>query len=55
MNKESFMVFGAGSWGTALSIQLHKTGNAVFLTSFDETNLSKTKAEKENKLKDLLK
>ena len=49
MNKESFMVFGAGSWGTALSIQLHKAGNAVFLTSFDETNLSKTKAEKENK------
>ena len=49
MNKESFLVFGAGSWGTALSIQLHKAGNAVFLTSFDETNLSKTKAEKENK------
>ena len=41
MNSESFLVFGAGSWGTALSIQLYKAGNKVFLTSFDETNLSK--------------
>ena len=49
MNNESFLVFGAGSWGTALSIQLYKAGNKVFLTSFDETNLSKTKTEKENK------
>ncbi len=49
MNTESFLVCGAGSWGTALSIQLYKAGNKVFLTSFDETNLSKTKTEKENK------
>ena len=47
MNNESFLVFGAGSWGTALSIQLYKAGNKVFLTSFDETNLSKIKTEKD--------
>ena len=39
MSKTSFLVFGAGAWGTALSLQLHKSGNKVFLSSFDQTNL----------------
>jgi len=40
MSRASFLVFGAGAWGTAVSIQLNKSGNEVFLSSFDEVNLS---------------
>ena len=39
MGETSFLVFGAGAWGTALSLQLHKSGNEVFLSSFDQKNL----------------
>ena len=49
MNRERFLVFGAGSWGSALAIQLFNAGNEVFLTSFDKKNLSKINTEKENK------
>ena len=42
MSRASFLVFGAGAWGTALSIQLNKSGNEVFLSSFDQANLSNT-------------
>ena len=45
----SFLVFGAGSWGTALSIQLIKSKNKVFLSSFDEENLRQIKKDQENK------
>ena len=40
MGDTSFLVFGAGAWGTALSLQLNKSGNKVYLSSFDSTNLS---------------
>jgi glycerol-3-phosphate dehydrogenase (NAD(P)+) len=40
MGHASFLVFGAGAWGTALSLQLNKSENEVFLSSFDEENLS---------------
>ena len=43
------MVFGAGAWGTALSIQLLNSNNQVFLSSFDEANLSQIKKDQENK------
>lgn len=49
MNRERFLVFGAGSWGSALAIQLFNAGNEVFLTSFDKKNLLKINTEKENK------
>ena len=39
MGQPSFLVFGAGAWGTALSLQLHKSGNEVFLSSFDQANI----------------
>ena len=39
MGQPSFLVFGAGAWGTALSLQLYKSGNEVFLSSFDRNNL----------------
>ena len=45
----SFLVFGAGAWGTALSIQLIKSKNKVFLSSFDEENLHQIKKDQENK------
>ena len=45
----SFLVFGAGAWGTALSIQLMKSKNTVFLSSFDEENLYQIKKDQENK------
>ena len=45
----SFLVFGAGAWGTALSIQLLKSNNRVFLSSFDEVNLNQIKKDRENK------
>jgi len=40
MSRASFLVFGAGAWGTALSLQLNKSGNEVYLSSFDNANLS---------------
>ena len=45
----SFLVFGAGAWGTALSMQLVSSKNRVFLSSFDEKNLSQIKKDQENK------
>ena len=49
MAKESFLVIGAGAWGTALSIRLAKNGLNVSLTSRDKENLSIVKKTKENK------
>jgi Glycerol-3-phosphate dehydrogenase len=48
MGKTSFLVFGAGAWGTALSLQLHKSGNNVFLSSFDQTNLKNIASSRMN-------
>ena len=48
MPHSSFLVFGAGAWGTALSLQLNKSGNKVFLSSFDEINLSKIASKRQN-------
>ena len=48
MSRASFLVFGAGAWGTALSIQLNKAGNEVFLSSFDEANLSRIASTRQN-------
>ena len=48
MSRASFLVFGAGAWGTALSIQLNKSGNEVFLSSFDQANLSKIASTRQN-------
>ena len=45
----SFLVFGAGAWGTALSIQLVKSGNNVVLSSFDKENLCQIRKDRENK------
>ena len=49
MGGSSFLVFGAGSWGTALSLQLNRSNNKVFLSSFDQDNLSKIASTRENK------
>ena len=49
MAKESFLVIGAGAWGTALSIRLAKNGLRVSLTSRDKENLSIVKKTNENK------
>ena len=49
MGGSSFLVFGAGSWGTALSLQLNRSNNKVFLSSFDQKNLSKIASTRENK------
>ncbi len=45
----SFLVFGAGAWGTALAIQLAKSNNKVILSSFDQKNLAQIKKNQENK------
>ena len=47
--KSSFLVFGAGAWGTALALQLARSNNKVVLSSFDENNLAKIKKNHENK------
>ena len=49
MAKESFLVIGAGAWGTALSIRLAKNGLEVSLTSRDKENLSEIRKTKRNK------
>ena len=49
MAKESFLVIGAGAWGTALSIRLAKNELEVSLTSRDKENLSEIRKTKENK------
>ena len=49
MAKESFLVIGAGAWGTALSIRLAKNGLDVSLTSRDKEGLSAINKIKENK------
>ena len=48
MDKKSFLVVGAGAWGTALSIQLANNGLTVSLTSNDKDNLRKIARTKEN-------
>ena len=50
MAKESFLVIGAGAWGTALSIRLAKNGLNVTLTSRDKENLATLKKTKEKLL-----
>ena len=49
MAKESFLVIGAGAWGTALSIRLAKNGLDVSLTSRDKETLSAINKTNENK------
>ena len=49
MAKESFLIIGAGAWGTALSIRLAKNGLEVSLTSRDKKNLSEIRKTKQNK------
>ena len=49
MAKESFLVIGAGAWGTALSIRLAKNELEVSLTSRDKENLSEIRKTKQNK------
>ena len=49
MAKESFLIIGAGAWGTALSIRLAKNGLEVSLTSRDKENLSEIRKTKQNK------
>ena len=49
MDKKSFLVVGAGAWGTALSIQLANNGLTVSLTSNDKNNLREIAHTKENK------
>jgi glycerol-3-phosphate dehydrogenase len=49
MAKESFLVIGAGAWGTALSIRLAKNELEVSLTSRDKENLSEIRKTKEKK------
>ena len=48
MDKKSFLVVGAGAWGTALSIQLANNGLTVSLTSNDKDNLREIAHTKEN-------
>ena len=48
MDKKSFLVVGAGAWGTALSIQLANNGLTVSLTSNDKDNLRAIANTKEN-------
>jgi len=45
----SFLIFGAGAWGTALALQLARSNNKVVLSSFDENNLAQIKKNHENK------
>ena len=49
MFSDSFLVFGAGAWGTALAIQLSRSKQKVVLTSFDKNNLREIKQHQENK------
>tara|TARA_B110000263_G_scaffold142927_1_gene124073 strand:+ start:1178 stop:2173 length:996 start_codon:yes stop_codon:yes gene_type:complete len=49
MFSDSFLVFGAGAWGTALAIQLSRSKQKVVLTSFDKNNLLEIKQHQENK------
>ena len=45
----SFLVFGAGAWGTALAMRLSDSSNDVVLSSFDSKNLDRINTERENR------
>jgi len=45
----SFLVFGAGAWGTALAMRLSGSSNDVVLSSFDSKNLDRINTERENR------
>lgn len=45
----SFLVFGAGAWGTALAMRLSGSSNDVVLSSFDPKNLDRINTERENR------
>ena len=49
MSSDSFLVFGAGAWGTAIAIQLSRSNQKVILSSFDKKNLLDVKHHQENK------
>ena len=49
MSDDSFLVFGAGAWGTAIAIQLSRSNQRVVLSSFDKNNLMDIKQYQENK------
>jgi len=49
MSSDSFLVFGAGAWGTAIAIQLSRSNQKVILSSFDKNNLLNIKHHQENK------
>jgi len=49
MSGDSFLVFGAGAWGTAIATQLSRSNQKVILSSFDKNNLLSIKQSRENK------
>ena len=49
MFSDSFLVFGAGAWGTALAIQLCRSKQKVVRPSFDKNKLLEIKQPQENK------
>ena len=49
MSNDSFLVFGAGAWGTAIATQLSRSNQKVILSSFDKNNLLDIKHRQENK------
>jgi glycerol-3-phosphate dehydrogenase (NAD(P)+) len=49
MSGDSFLVFGAGAWGTAIATQLSRSNQKVVLSSFDKNNLLSIKQSRENK------
>ena len=49
MSGDSFLVFGAGAWGTAIATQLSRSNQKVILSSFDKNNLLRIKQSRENK------
>ena len=49
MSGDSFLVFGAGAWGTAIAIQLSRSNQKVILSSFDKNNLLDIEHHRENK------
>jgi len=49
MSNGSFLVYGAGAWGTAIATQLSRSSQKVILSSFDKNNLLNIKHHQENK------
>jgi len=49
MSGDSFLVFGAGAWGTAIAAQLSRSNQKVILSSFDNNNLLNIEQTRENK------